>query len=356
MNIGSDHRESPERAGLDAEERELAARLARLGPIDGPPPALDARILAAAHAAAASRTPNRRRHWLAWMGVPPAMITGAGVAAAAVLALGLVWQLRPRVGVVPAQEEAASGEEVFILAEPASPRPAAANPPPLPGEAFPDEAAPAPPASRVRAPAPPMQASVPQQPAAAPASSPAVPAEASAAAVASASPPPAPPSEAAEMQDAQAKAAADSGAAREAAMAADAASTEAEAERRQSRANYTTAARATAERASAERSLRQATAPAPQAAVEGDDAAALDRVEVTGSRQRVPPAMPEAPPPTAVSEDAGLPAAEWLERIRARRDAGDLDRARESLRLFRREHPRIRVPDDLSPLLADARQ
>lgn len=356
MNIGPDHRESPERARLDAEERELAARLARLGPIDGPPPALDARILAAAHAAAASRTPNRRRHWLAWMGVPPAMITGAGVAAAAVLALGLVWQLRPRVGVVPAQEEAAAGEEVFILAEPASPRPAAANPPPLPGEAFPDEAAPAPPASRMRAPAPPMQASVPQQPAAAPASSPAVPAEASAAAVASASPPPAPPSEAPAMQDAQAKAAADSGAAREAAMAADAASTEAEAERRQSRANYTTAARATAERASAERSLRQAAAPAPQAALEGDDAAALDRVEVTGSRQRVPPAMPEAPPPTAVSEDAGLPAAEWLERIRARRDAGDLDRARESLRLFRREHPRIRVPDDLSPLLADARQ
>lgn len=53
-----------------------------------------------------------------------------------------------------------------------------------------------------------------------------------------------------------------------------------------------------------------------------------------------------------VSIDASLPPLEWLERIRARRAAGDIDGARESLRGFMREHPRLRVPDDLRPLRA----
>src|SRR5688572_17924792 len=114
---------------LDADERELAGRLSRLGPLDGPSPALDAKILAAAHAAAAPRRTPGRRGWLAWVGVPPAAITGMGVAAACVLALGVVWQMRPRVAMVPAADE--SSEEVFIAAEPAGTRAQVVNPPPF---------------------------------------------------------------------------------------------------------------------------------------------------------------------------------------------------------------------------------
>ena len=43
---------------------------------------------------------------------------------------------------------------------------------------------------------------------------------------------------------------------------------------------------------------------------------------------------------------------DWLQRIRQRRDDGDLDGARSSLMLFRREHPHHRVPDDLRALPA----
>jgi hypothetical protein len=57
-----------------------------------------------------------------------------------------------------------------------------------------------------------------------------------------------------------------------------------------------------------------------------------------------------------VKEDVRLESGEWLERIRSRRDEGDLDGARASLRLFRRDHPRVRIPDDLRVLLADPKQ
>src|SRR5688572_4706600 len=107
------------REPLDDDERALAGRLSRLGP-DGPSAALDAKILAAARAAAAPRPARTKRHWLAWASIPPAAITGVGVAAACVLALGVVWQMRPRVAMLPAAEES---EEVFVMAE-AAPAPA----------------------------------------------------------------------------------------------------------------------------------------------------------------------------------------------------------------------------------------
>ncbi|HEX8538860.1 MAG TPA: hypothetical protein VF664_15420, partial [Cystobacter sp.] len=72
-------------------------------------------------------------------------------------------------------------------------------------------------------------------------------------------------------------------------------------------------------------------------------AESMDRVEVTGSRLRI-----GAP----VAGDAALPPDEWLMRIRARRDAGDLEGARDSLRRFVREYPRLRLPDDLRALRA----
>ena len=69
-------------------------------------------------------------------------------------------------------------------------------------------------------------------------------------------------------------------------------------------------------------------------------------------------AMPEAAAPvapataaSAAAVDAGLGPAQWLQRIRERRDRGELDAARASLALFTRTHPQLPVPDDLLPLL-----
>jgi hypothetical protein len=87
---------STPRYPLDAEERELAERLAQLGASAEPSTALDARILGAARAATrmggvAAATPTTtgrarpRRRW------PVAM----GVAATLVLAVGIAWQMRP---------------------------------------------------------------------------------------------------------------------------------------------------------------------------------------------------------------------------------------------------------------------
>ena len=52
-----------------------------------------------------------------------------------------------------------------------------------------------------------------------------------------------------------------------------------------------------------------------------------------------------------VDADTRLPPAEWLDRIRLRRDLGDNANALRSLQLFVQEHPFQRVPDDLRPLL-----
>lgn len=80
----SDPRTTP----LTPEERALAERLARLGAPSGPSPALDAGILAAAHAAVAgkipARAPRRTQRW------PVAF----GAAATLALAVGIGWQLR----------------------------------------------------------------------------------------------------------------------------------------------------------------------------------------------------------------------------------------------------------------------
>lgn len=335
---------------LDAEERDLAARLGRVGPFDGPSPALDARILAAAHAAAPSRKP-RRHGRLAWLGLPPALVTGVGVAAAAVLALGLVWQLRPQYGGIATRPEAGADEEVIIMAEPlGAARAPVANPPPLPDQ-------PATPAPAARA----------GSNVASAASGAAAPAHANAA-----SAKPAPAADEAGMLAAQA---ASSEAKREADAAASAAVADngfvpepaaqaAPAPARKSHATYTTAARATAERREQARAAAAAPAapvapaappaPAPAEPPAEAEAAALDRIEVTGSRIRQTDVDWSQVP---VSEDTHLPAAEWLARIRDRRDADDLDHARASLRLFRRDYPRTRLPDDLRALLAtDARR
>ena len=98
---------------LTPEERELAQLAGRLGPHGEPSSALDARILAAAHAAVATQqTRKPKPRW------PLAM----GLAASVVLAVGVAWQLRPlqqlaTVSEVPAEASAdAEGAKLEVHA------------------------------------------------------------------------------------------------------------------------------------------------------------------------------------------------------------------------------------------------
>ena len=54
-----------------------------------------------------------------------------------------------------------------------------------------------------------------------------------------------------------------------------------------------------------------------------------------------------------VARDGELEPVDWIERIRQRRDAGDLAGARDSLALLRRVHPQTVLPDDLHELAAN---
>jgi resuscitation-promoting factor RpfA len=110
---------------------------------------------------------------------------------------------------------------------------------------------------------------------------------------------------------------------------------------------YTTAARATARLPQARRPAAK-TAEDAATAERAAEQPALDRIEVSGSR--IAPTA-DALRAIPVRRDRALEPDAWLERIRARRDAGLDAQARESLRLFRRKHPEAPIPDDLQPLL-----
>lgn len=329
------HHEPFDAEPFSDEEREFAARLGRMGPPDGPSPALDAKILAAAHAASIPRVPAKRRK-LVWLGVPPALVTGVGVAAAAVLVLGAVWQLRPQYGSVTARSEADAGEEIILVAPPAD-KPA----PQIADAAAPPErrASPEPVRSAhpQTAPAPAAPAVSVQEPVAQAAASAPPPAAAPAAANEAGSLEPAAPEAFSGTADA----------------AADARSLDGYTKTRERHATYTTAARAEAERR--HRSTAQkASASASDAAAAGEEeSTTLDRVEVTGSRISAKSDVDWSDIP--VNDDTHLAPVEWLERIRARRDADDTDNARASLKLFQREYPRVRLPDDLRAF-AEAKQ
>lgn len=333
---------------LTPEERALADRLARLGPHDGPSPALDAKILAAAHAAVG---PRRRSRWLALSSVPASLITGAGMAAVLALVVGVVWQLRPSAPAPQAPRE--EGDMGYVSAQILErPTPAVAPAPPPAEAPAPARALTPPAAKRQAATAPANAARVPAAVAAAAdtsapeqdphfvdeavgtgahsttafASEPSAAVESYSSAPAPSSPPaptaamsvPAPAAE-------QARAAA-TGAMQRKAVAGDS--------QARRRAEQEVAAEAKVEASVA---ADAAVAPAPE----------LDAIQVTGSRT----AVADLP----VRGDSTLEPDAWLQRIRERRDTGDLDGARRSLVLFRKAHPGLRLPDDLRALAAPMR-
>jgi hypothetical protein len=314
---------------LDANERALADLLAR-DALPGPPPQLDARILAAARATTSAPEWTLRRPRPRW-------IAGMGIAATLVLAIGIAWRLRP----LPPQRPAASEAPVAVrvpermyrvsAASPAAADAVAAQsrPPaqelpkavPLEGESAAARKRATPEAPVVFDQQPPMDAQAPPP----------------------APPPPPAPAAAAPVANAMAA---------PAASAMQAAKTQAPAAR----------AASTSTDASEPASPRQ-------------DARTLDRVEVTGSR--IPASAPQAFPRDAAGLDAaaaanaaaeeGVPRAlldeeppatadspqvrdAWLQRIRELLSAGESEAARNSLAEFRRRYPKYALPEDLQRL------
>lgn len=326
---------------LTPDERAWAERLARIGPHAGPSMELDSRILAAARAAVAQRPldQSRSRRW-------PRLV---GAAASLVIAVGLAWQLqpllrsRPSLGEAPAAAQLPRSEvslpaDVLVAADPVATT-VMDNPPAPPGPAIM-------PAPRRQLAPPPMVAKP----------EPKVPPPRPTAFEGDAIPPDSEYVDTAAARQPASQSSASTGTSnvrRDRAAAASPRSFPAEVadETRTS----IPAPRAAAPAGSAEQRgfapLQDAPAaampssPPPttqsKAAAEHDDIG-VQRVGDTGSRTP----LAELP----VREDTRLEAAAWLQRIRDRREADDLDGARESLALFRQAHPRIRLPDDVGRL------
>jgi hypothetical protein len=297
-------RHEPRQTPLDSEERALSEALKRV-PASDPGAELDARVLgmarAALHPKADAPVRRHRLQRLSWL----------GSAAGAVLAVGIGWQLsrtEPELGPglpsastaapqmqAPAESQSLEFEVIRRPAEPASPAPPVAN------------------------------------------------------------------------SSAAAEALRESVGNARAAKAEGSAARPTEPRRRQSEA------RADGERAApvpaplaappppqahAEPEQPRTEAPAGSAELTGDDGAVtgettLDRVEVTGSRVRGFDLLDADGFPPIV-HDARLQPREWIERIRARRAAGQDENARKSLEDFARSYPYLVVPADLRPLLSAA--
>ena len=324
---------------LTQEERELAQLTSRLGPHGEPSPSLDAKIRAAAHAAASGiRSRPRKPRW------PVAM----GLAASAVLAIGIAWQLRP------VQQMAAVSSEAPPVAtdqgEKAAPGPAAT--PPAPVEAVTQDSTAS--IQQVPMPVPPPPPPPEPEPAPAPAKAVAQPQQriAPQASRAAQSPMPsaqnevrsydrdraanlmpAPPAPAATMTSSAPLAEPPM------AFAADSPG-ETQADSSAGVVGGYAGGRTAAAKESASQGELKADATARAQAGE-----TLDRIEVTGSRlKRTDLQVP-------VSDDARLPVEEWIERVRTRYGLGDAGAAKQSLLLFVRDHPEETVPGDLEPLL-----
>lgn len=292
------------REPLDAEERALAARLPRPHGRDEPGSALDARILAAAHAAAQTPLPPSRRsgRWTLPL----------GLAASLCLALGLAWRMQ----VAPPQQDAAThASEAAAAAKQASPTA-------VPGASTPtaDEAAPLP-AVAMEKPAP-TEAPIPK--AATPAKrlriAPTDPEESRAMAPAAFPAPPAPPAPAMASRPAPPALPATLPAPPD-----TAAPVAAQAIR--SEGNPPAAARAMAR-------------PSAAGARRIESAKAADALQADAPDEDIPPATAAAP---EVREA-------WLRRIGELMRQGKTDEARASLMEFRRRYPEAELPAELRPL------
>ena len=342
----------PSDPSLTPEEREFAQRLSRLGGTREPSPALDTRVLAAAHdavhASTSASASKRRRSQRRWP-------VGLGVAASLALAVGIAWQLRPVPDAAVEYSEAPTAvQDAASVA--GAPDAATANRADVAtGEQArvelrqpalaPPKAAPAPesPAERKQAPEPAREARAaaaseadareqaeagftptPQEPAIvfddpSPVDSPAP-----VAAPVAPPPPPAPPSPA-ELRLPTASPPA--GAAAGASTHTDAGHDETRKQRARSAAP------------------RQESS----AAAEAEAASALDRVEVSGSRVGYDEDQPLDDRPPASADSPQVRQA-WLQRIRELVARGQFDDARASLAEYRRRYPDQPLPDDLRAL------
>jgi len=288
---------------LDPNERELA-RVVRALPGGEPPAMLDARILKAAQDAVAAGTGRRGPRWLLGGGAA----WGIGSAAAAVLAIGVGWQVlnpspatrlpMPARTPTPAADVAEESTGTAVEFRERAPRTYDNSPPPV--------------------------AAIPT-----PSSTPAAPA-----APAAPPPPPAATAPAVTVQSQGAINAIDVSAAESttiltAEQAADIARAEAAGAAAADREEAATARASTdaRQRANAQAAVADAAAPAERRA----SAFAGDPAKAEADFQRRP--------------------SEWLNHIRALRDRGDDVAARSSLRDFRKRHPDYLIPSDLTVLL-----
>ncbi|WNH51715.1 hypothetical protein [Stenotrophomonas oahuensis] len=314
---------------LTPEERELARLLGRPG-TSSPSARVDEAVLAAARAAVgtgaaaaaveaapgptATRAPRRRTRL-------PAVL---GVAASVVFAVGIAWQLKfddPTTASAPPPAIEVATDTAAPTAEPAETpaeaRAAAESTIEAPGVTEPVPARNAPPT-----PAHPPAPVKPIAPAA-PVEAPAPAAEAFSADTYSAAPPPPAPA-----QGSAEKAAEPAAEERVALDAIQVTGSKIETPRERSALRAQRAAPAASARG-------EMPAPAAAMAAPADFGGQPDSAAIT----------------TAVDADALLPRRQWIERIRERRDAGDLETARASLRRYLQHYPEVRVPRDLRALL-----
>ncbi len=303
----------PRHEPLDTNERELA-RVVRALPGGEPPAALDAMILKAAQDAVASAPTRRRLRWLAG-----GAAWGIGSAAAAVLAIGVGWQVlnpqtatqlplparAPAPSAAPAAADESAGTTVEFRDEP---RPAFDN------SAPPAPVSPAAPRARVQAfPASPSVMAAPP-------------------------PPPPPPAAPAPIATAPAVTAQATGTVN----AIDVTSVESTTILTAEQLSKIDAAAAAA--ANAESDRKQARRLAPPAA---DAGAAAERADEARSERESQSYARESA--KAVTDFRGRPAT-WLAHIRELRDSGQLSQARDDLAQFRKRYPDFVVPSDLTVL------
>ena len=285
---------------LDAEERALAAQLPRLRGRSEPTPALDARILAAAHAAAQQPAKPARRRWAAPLALAASLCLAVGVAWRVQLTPPPAASATPATRTTPATAEAPRSEatapqqvpSVGAVPSPRAQSPAAKQPPA--------------PMQRMR-PVPPSEASP-------------VVADAPRAFAQDAAPAPAPPPLPAP--------------AATAARAAPAAA----AESVEKMANGALASPA----ARANDALATPSARRPEATLGN----ALQE-QKTAESANIDAPVDDVPPATMTS-----PAARdaWLKRIRQLQQQGDVEAARASLAEFRRRYPQATLPAQLLEL------